>query len=317
MQLPADVREYIDQRLSQIPGEQLRQACAELSLHYRGRRPTASLRIAPEARVAAYLLMRMPATYAAAQAVLSEVKCRLQESRIESCLDLGAGPGAASLAARDVFPSLNAVAMVESSPEMREAARCLIPDARFPATNLGTCESFPEHDLVVAAYVLGELPERLRQAVLARAWRAARTALVLIEPGSPAGFEVIRQARAWLIESGAHIAAPCPAEEECPMQNPDWCHFAARLERSSLLRRMKEARLSYEDEKLSYVAGCRVEVNRAPARIVRRPEYTPGLVKLALCDGKRIRQEAISRRSPEFREARKAKWGGPWPPQPD
>lgn len=314
MQLPPEIVQFIEDRAERVPARELREACAALSAHYRRRGPTAGLRLRPEAAAAAYLLMRFPATYAAAHAALAELKARLGGVEPASCLDLGAGPGAASLAARALFPQLTQCTLIERLETMREAARGLLTGVRFLAGDLNSYDDYPEHDLVLAAYALGELPERPRQAVLARAWRATRVALVVIEPGSPAGFSVVRQAREWLLEAGARLAAPCPAEGPCPMAADDWCHFAARLERTSLLRRMKAAKLSYEDEKFSYVAACRRDVSRAPARIVRRPEHAPGLVQLVLCDGARIRRELVTRRGSLYKSARKSAWGDPWPP---
>jgi ribosomal protein RSM22 (predicted rRNA methylase) len=84
---------------------------------------------------------------------------------------------------------------------------------------------------------------------------AARVALVVIEPGTPRGAGAIRTIREELLAAGAHMLAPCPAAMPCPLAAPDWCHFAARVERSSLHRRIKEGALGYEDEKYSYVCA--------------------------------------------------------------
>lgn len=314
MQLPPEIVEFLEAKAERVSREALRRACAELSRQYRAGVSTAGAGLSAEIGVIAYLLMRLPATYAAACSALSALKTHAGDLHPAGCLDLGAGPGSASLAARAIFPSLSRFSLVERLEAMREVARELLPGAEFPAKDWTAAENLPEHDLVIAAYGLGELGERARQRALARAWRAARMALVLIEPGSPAGFSVVRQAREWLLEAGAQLAAPCPAEGPCPMPEDDWCHFGARLERSSLLRRMKEAKLGYEDEKFSFVAACRAGgVVRAPARIVRRPEHAPGVVRFVLCDGERIREEKVTRRRPLFKAARKAAWGEAWP----
>ena len=60
---------------------------------------------------------------------------------------------------------------------------------------------------VVASYVMAELPEE-RAATLARElWSVTADTLVLVEPGTPAGFARIRVARAALLGEGAHVAA--------------------------------------------------------------------------------------------------------------
>ena len=97
------------------------------------------------------------------------------------------------------------------------------------------------------------------------------------------------------------------------MPEDDWCHFMQRVERTSLHRRMKNAALGYEDEKFSYIAVARQEILRAGARIIRRPQQSPGLVQLTLCSGDTIRPERVTRRDPQlFRAARKAEWGDEW-----
>jgi ribosomal protein RSM22 (predicted rRNA methylase) len=313
VQVPPDLREYIAAQAQRVPFAELESACAAMSAHYRGRERTSSLALSPRAKTAAYLVTRLPATYVAAHAVLSELKRRLGNLSITSVLDLGAGPGAATLAARSLFPALTAT-LVEADGAFTAIARELLPGTTLLTQDLRSAMDYPRHDLVVASYSLGELSPAHRLNVVECAWQAARVVLVLIEPGSPAGFAVVREIRDHLLAKGACMAAPCPAEGPCPIRAPDWCHFAARLERTSLLRRMKHAALGYEDEKFSYVILAKSEVARASARIIRRPEHQPGLIQLTLCRGDAIRAERVSRRNPSaFRSARQAQWGGEWP----
>src|SRR5258708_21955953 len=100
----------------------------------------------------------------------------------------------------------------------------------------------------MVAYSLGESDDA---SLLRAAWYASRKALIVIEPGTVAGFECVRKVRDQLIALGAHIAAPCPHANPCPMTGNDWCHFAARVERSSMHRRLKGGDLGHEDEKFS------------------------------------------------------------------
>ena len=144
-----------------------------------------------------------------------------------------------------------------------------------------------------------------------RVEREARVALVIVEPGTPRGAATIRAIREQLLTAGAHMAAPCPAEMACPMTAPDWCHFAARVERSSLHRRLKEGSLGYEDEKYSYVALVRDVTALPEARVLRHPHHHPGLIELQVCTPRGIEPRRVSKRDRDaFRDARKAEWGG-------
>jgi ribosomal protein RSM22 (predicted rRNA methylase) len=223
-------------------------------------------------------------------------------------LDVGAGTGAASLAAMEFWVEARHITMLERDAALSEAARQWLPDAQILTNDLMRVESLPRHDLVIAAYSLGELDQY--QTVAVRLWQAARVALVVIEPGTPRGYSRILQIRDELLQAGAYMAAPCPAATPCPLIAPDWCHFAARVERSSLHRRIKDAELGYEDEKFSYVALTREPVPLPGARIIRHPRHRPGLIELETCTPQGVRTQRIAKRDRErFRAARQAGWG--------
>jgi ribosomal protein RSM22 (predicted rRNA methylase) len=303
VQLPITVRRHIEDRAESVGFSELKRAATELSAAYREGRP---IRLKDKASVAAYLVTRMPATYAAAHAVLREVRARV--TNVASILDVGAGTGAASLAALEHFPNA-AVTLVEREPALIEIAREWLPGGAAMASNIAGIHSLPQHDLVIAAYSLGEFGAALTPML----WQAARVALVVIEPGTPRGFALIRGIRDNLLSRGAHMLAPCPMENACPLADPDWCHFAARVERSSLHRRIKGADLGYEDEKFSYVAVTREPVGLAASRIIRRPRQDPGLIVLETCTPDGTATVQVTKRNRDsFRAARKADWGDVW-----
>ena len=201
--------------------------------------------------------------------------------------------------------------MIERDPALAGAAREWLPEASLRMEDLRHIGPLPPHDLVIAAYSLGELEPRFT----ARLWEAARVALVIVEPGTPRGFALMRSVRAQLLAAGAHIVTPARQRRPAPMADPDWCHFAARVERSAIHRRAKGGDLGHEDEKFSYLAVAREAVELPDARIVRHPRQSPGLIEITLCRGTAIEGERVTRRDPgRFRAARKAQWGDAWNP---
>jgi len=166
-------------------------------------------------------------------------------------------------------------------------------------------------DLVTVAYALNELAPKVRQTVLQRLWRATADTLVIVEPGTPAGWQRIIAARAQLIEAGAHLVAPCPHAHACPLVPPDWCHFAERVARSRLHRLAKEAELPWEDEKFSYVAVSRTPSSATAARVIARPRKGSGRVTLKLCreDGSASEHLFSRRDGTLFKRAWRSDWG--------
>ena len=100
------------------------------------------------------------------------------------------------------------------------------------------------------------------------------------------------------------------------MTGADWCHFAARVERSALHRRLKGGALGHEDEKFTYVAVSRVPVVPVPARVVRHPLRRPGHAALELCTPTGLVRRAVTKRERQaWRAARRARWGDAWDPE--
>jgi ribosomal protein RSM22 (predicted rRNA methylase) len=310
---------------SRLPG--LTAGVQRLMAAYRsGEVPDAPV-MASRADAAAYAAYRMPATAAATAFALREMSLSLPGWAPGSVLDFGGGTGGASWAAADELTSIAEVTLLEQSAEAIALGQAILAASdsaalraaswrtwRLPAGDLAGAGVFPDADLAVSGYLLAELTAQ-QQAQLVGLAAAAAPAVLLVEPGTPAGHRRILAARSQLLESGFRVAAPCPHELGCPLEVPgDWCHFGVRLQRSAVHRQAKGAELSYEDEKFSYVAAVRsgrAGPELPPGRIVRRPQQRKGLVLLEVCasDGTCGRELVSKSKGDFYKAARKASWG--------
>jgi ribosomal protein RSM22 (predicted rRNA methylase) len=233
-------------------------------------------------------------------------------------LDLGAGPGAAAWAAAEVWPSIRSVVLREADERMIAAGEQLAAQGFGGWTwqRADVRSALGTADLVTATYALGELEGTEARDVASRAWAIATGCFLIVEPGTPIGFAVIRDLRDHLIGEGAELIAPCPNADECPVTGDDWCHFAARLGRSSLHRQLKGADRSFEDEKFSYVAfagaggtGAIAGVTRAAGRLVRRPLRRRHFVELSICRAGEIQHVGVGHSHPLYKAVSKLAWG--------
>ncbi|XP_061366826.1 uncharacterized protein LOC133309959 isoform X2 [Gastrolobium bilobum] len=253
----------------------------------------------------AYVASRMPAVYSACYRVLKEVRRRLPGFSPAKVLDFGAGTGSAFWALQEVWPkSLEKVNLIEPSQSMQRAGRSLIQGLKnlplihsydsIQALSKSIGKSERGHDLVIASYVLGEIPSlKDRITIVRQLWDLTKDVLVLVEPGTPHGSNIIAQMRShilWMEErkyrkyshknnevckdlmtqkAGAFVVAPCPHDGTCPLvKSGKYCHFVQRLERTSSQRAYKRSKgeplRGFEDEKFSYVAFRRGQRPREP-----------------------------------------------------
>ncbi|MDX6351446.1 MAG: hypothetical protein QOF84_6236 [Streptomyces sp.] len=313
--------------LDGLPPGRAAQAVDRLIATYRGRTAGKTPILRDRSDVAAYAAYRMPATHAAVRAALGEFRARAGEWTPATHLDVGGGTGAATWAVADAWADAGGAhtstvldwsqAALDLGRELAAGAEwASVREAQWRRAPLSgaTAARLPEADLITVSYVIGELADPDRAAVIAEAARAARGAVLVVEPGTPDGYARVLAARDQLIAAGYTVLAPCPHNAACPVEAPDWCHFAARVTRSSLHRQVKGGSLPYEDEKFSYVAAARFPAAPAPARVVRHPQIRKGQVLLDLCTVEEgLRRKTVTKRHGDaYRAARDADWGDAW-----
>ncbi|MEU0024273.1 small ribosomal subunit Rsm22 family protein [Streptomyces sp. NPDC006335] len=309
--------------LDGLPPKQAGRAVDRLIANYRGTTPTDAPILRDRADVAAYAAYRMPATFEAVRAALEAFAEAVPDWTPADHTDVGGGTGAATWAVTATWPGDRAVTVLDwSDPALalgREiaAANPALKGARWQRARIGEDLALPATDLLTVSYVLNELTPADRTALVDTAAASAR-AVVIVEAGTPAGYARVIEARDRLVTAGFRVAAPCPHSAACPIApGEDWCHFSARVSRSSLHRRVKGGSLPYEDEKFSYVAATRLPATPAASRVIRRPQIRKGQVLLDLCEpDERLSRRTVTKRHGDlYKAARDASWGDGWPPE--
>jgi ribosomal protein RSM22 (predicted rRNA methylase) len=313
--LPASLRAALEARLHGVSRNEAAERAAAISKTYRD--GGGSTAIASEADALAYALARMPATYAADAASLNALIEMHPEFAPKSLLDIGAGPGTATWAAAEAFPSLQSFTLLDANDALRKLALDLLSKSgRSSHINYERGEArallakADATDLVVASYVISEMSEAERTALARLMWEKTQDTLLVVEPGTPAGYKRIIALREQLIASGAHVAAPCPHDGPCPLAPPDWCHFTQRLARSRAHKQVKGAEVPFEDEKFAYVALKRAAIPQRPSRVLAQPAVGKAEVSAKLCTPGGLEIARVARRDKAaYAEARRWRWG--------
>ena len=259
----------------------------------------------------------MPATYAAVTASLNALVEIRPDFAPKSLLDVGAGPGTATWAAAEAFPSLQDFTLLDANDALRALALGLVTDSfrlRDVSYERGEARAAltkaDAADLVVASYMIGEIGDGERRALAELMWEKTRDTLLVVEPGTPAGYARIIALRERLIAMGAHVAAPCPHDGKCPLQPPDWCHFTQRLQRSRAHKQVKGAELPFEDERFAYVALTRAAVAQRPSRVLAQPAVSKVEITAKLCTPEGLALTKVPRRAKaDYAAARRWRWG--------
>ncbi|XP_022708411.1 methyltransferase-like protein 17, mitochondrial isoform X1 [Varroa jacobsoni] len=204
-----------------------------------------------------YLLGRTPMEYAVLRKVFKEIKILDPKIEPRSCFDFGSGLGSVWWALKEQFPhSFKEYFSVEPSKHMRDFARYLAqggPSGKQLPLNeysqrakLGADCSLT-YDIVVSAFSLMELPNaRERREAIELLWAKTKRHLVVIENGTSAGYKMVVEARAHVLElskifsvnnpQGAvfkgHVLAPCTHSFRCNRMHcelaPKPCSFEVR-----------------------------------------------------------------------------------------
>lgn len=317
--LPPQLRLAADRLLEGVSRKDLAGRASAISARYRAGGGSAAV-VASQADAMAYVLTRLPATYAADARAFADIAERVPDFAPRSLLDAGAGPGGAGWAALETWPGVARAVLLDSNRAFLDLAEALAAEAA-PAlkeaerlrADLAAAGDWPTADLVMASYALAEIAPSAQAGVVARLWDSTQGVLVLIEPGTPAGYQRILAARTQLIEAGAQLIAPCPHHAPCPLTAPDWCHFSQRLARSRDHRIAKGAETPFEDEKFIYLAAARpgLAAETPAPRVLAPPRAGKPGIELKLCtpSGAAEQRFVAKRDKAAYAVARRLDWG--------
>ena len=312
MEFPAELRCEIEQLLSQ------ENAAAEgISRRYRENDGSGRRMVSSRRDILAYAAVRMPATFGAVcRSLQLALECVPEERRdFQTVLDIGAGTGAASIAAA-LTAECSEIRCIEREPEMMALGELFTGICGVPAqwSRGDITEGISgKAELVLCSYCLNELTQSDRRNAVKRLWDSTQSLLLIIEPGTPEGWSHMMEIRRQLIDMGGHIAAPCPSQGECPLGGGDWCHFTERIQRSRMHKRLKGGDVPYEDEKFCFIAASREPAEPCGARVLRHPLTESGRITLELCTPAGRERRMVTKKSPQFKAARKAESGSGFP----
>lgn len=288
MDIPNDLKDALDSVCKSENQSEIIKNSKDISSKYRNSEKSGKRLVSSSAEVDAYCISRMPATYCAVYSALKYCFDIFRKPLL-SVLDVGAGTGAASWTASSFLPSAK-ITCLEREPAMAKKGRELMANASEPLKNaewiIGDISSDfnLSADCVTASYVLNELAPQQFESAVNRLWNSANEFLLIVEPGTPAGYSNIITARNILLQNGAHIVAPCTHSKPCPLCKDDWCAFSCRVSRSRLHRLAKGGDAPFEDEKFSFLAVCRSKQILPSCRILRHPQISSGFVKINVCN---------------------------------
>src|ERR1700710_627816 len=173
--LPAELKAALEAKLHGLSRSDAAERSARISQTYRGGGGSTAIRA--EADALAYARARMPATYAAVAASLNAL-CEIRSDFApRNLLDIGAGPGTATWAAAETFPSLADFTSVDANAALRTLALDLfgkssrLSDVRYMRGDARAALANAEAaDLVIASYLIGEMDDTERAALADQMW---------------------------------------------------------------------------------------------------------------------------------------------------
>ena len=242
--LPAELKAALDARLQGLSRNDAAERAALISQTYRDGGNSRAIRT--EADALAYALARMPATYAAVTASLNALCEIAPDFAPASLLDVGAGPGTATWAAAEAFSSLTDFTLLDANSALRALALALfrgrsrLAGVRYALREASAALADAEAaDLVVASYMIGEIDDTERSALAGLMWAKTRDTLLIVEPGTPAGYARIIALRAAIDRIGRACRSALPARRHMSacqrptgVISPSACRARARTGRS-------------------------------------------------------------------------------------
>ena len=302
MNIPDKLKKSIDELLTGNKTNKIIENAQTISNRYRNNDGQGKRLLTEQDEAISYAISRMPATYSAVYSAVQHTIENYNEN-LETLLDIGAGTGSATWAVNELI-KIKQEKCFERESSMRNIGKQLmnnteLNNVEWKKYDILQDEIEEKADIVITSYMINELPENEKDGAIQKLWNATNKLLIIVEPGTPAGFKNILKVRENLLKSGGYIVAPCTHQGECKIGEDDWCAFYTRVARSAIHRQAKKGELGYEDEKFSYIAVSKVPVEKNGARILRHPQIYKGYVNVKLCTEDGIQDKVYSKKDGE------------------
>lgn len=299
MDIPEELKNAIEEMLLKNKNNEIIQNAQIISNKYRKNDGKGKRLLTEQNEAISYAVSRMPATYAAVHSAVCQTLENYSED-LQTLFDIGAGTGAATWAINDIIDISN-IRCFEREQNMMNIGKQLMNNTELSKVQWEQFDILQDDikersDIVVTSYMINELPEKEKEIVIRKLWNATNKLLIIIEPGTPAGFDNILKIRKELLKKGGYIVSPCSNQGECKISKGDWCAFYARVFRSSIHKQAKKGELGYEDEKFSYIAFSKIPVKIDGNRILRHPQIYKGYVNVKLCTKDGIQEKKYSKK---------------------
>lgn len=315
MKIPELLEFAIENEITKIKITELKELAQNLSNRYMNEKRKGQALLSKEKEALAYSIMRLPATFSAVTVALKNVLNIIKDCKIETVLDIGAGTGSATWAINELI-NPEEITCLEREYAMRTIGQTLMKynknmnKVNWIDADVTNLKSIKGADLIVASYMINELKEEERKKVIQNLLNLESKIILVIEPGTPAGFKNIKEIQKIALENERYIVAPCTNQNICQLPENDWCHATVRVERNKIHKILKSAEAPYEDEKFSYIAISKEKFGTAESRILRHPIIENGKIILKLCTNGSIEETVITKKDKEmFKIAKKKKCG--------
>lgn len=316
MELPFEIRNYIENELNNKNIQILKENSKNISISYRENKRDGRRMLSKESEAIAYAIARMPATFGAVSSAL-EKTLEIYNPEINSVADIGAGTGTASIAVKELI-DVDEIECFEREDAMIEIGKQIFHNygdienkVRWNKVDITSSLINKKYDLVVSSYMINEIKDEIFNNIIERIWKLSNDMILIVEPGTVQGYKNIMMAKEKLISLGGRIIAPCMTER-CLLPKDDWCNFYCRVQRTKIHKDLKLGNSPFEDEKFMYVAVSKKSTknNKSYNRIIRHPLVYSGYVKLKVCGRDGIEEITITKKDKDkYKIVKKAKHG--------
>jgi ribosomal protein RSM22 (predicted rRNA methylase) len=323
--LPTEINEAIADILSQPDNIGWLSRAEALHERYRsGKKHPQESYIRDTVDVAAYLGLRIPATYAQIYSALLQLQEVIPEWKPKSVLDLGSGPGTGVWATKNVWPGIEKANCIDNEGYFLTIGRELFAKTKLSVDIAWDADSLRsdfgsknnKYDLVILANVLNELESEEQQKTVARAFTQCSGVMIIIEPGTPHGTKVVESAYQ-NFDNKCFILAPYMENTFIPGKD-HWIHFPQRFIRPEFQRRIRQhMRTSnlmasdWEETKYSYIALSKIAPKtQAWGRVISPVKKQKAWFDLTVLTKKGIEKlQVLKRHKEHYNLAKNLKWG--------